>query len=311
MAGSIRYCASIDWIEFEVQLSKYSNFWTVQEALKPAVHHSVTSYVKALDGSDGGAASRFRIRIQNPRRAGIVTSAVQLLREKFGTELAVITAVELAFDTYCAGAGIRQLAEIAADRFRFITAPPGDRWYFYRQSGEGRRYLDTLPQRRDIVEHFEKLWQLTDRHDKSVDVRYHAYVKTYDGGEPLLSSQHCARMEVTLSGNALPFKTLADLAQFNFAKVSKYFKFRRLAPNLHPSVKAALTTWLGRQLGKSCKYRRPVPGKPGLHSGTSVFRRYTVADEDLNAAAYECFRSLARKWRNESRRADFPEHLSA
>lgn len=309
--GSTSFRSLIDWVELEVQLARQSNFWTVLETLKVVLGAKTASFVTAMDGGDGNAASRFRIRIQNPTQAATIVAAFEMIRSKFGLDDVTVTAVEFSFDTFCAGAGIRQLAEIAADRFRFITAPPGDRWYFYRQQGEGRHYLDALPQRRDLVEHFEKLWQLTDRHNKRVDVRYHAYVKTRDGGKTLLSSQYSARIEVTLSGNALPFKTLSDFAQFNFANVSKYFKFRRLATNLPPSVSLALSIWLGRQLGRSGKYKRPVPGKPGTYSGTSVFRSYAVADDDLNTQVYECFRGLGRRWRSKRVRADFPEPLFA
>lgn len=95
------------------------------------------------------------------------------------------------------------MAELAADNFRLMTTPPGDGWYFYRRQGETRRCADTLPQRSDLIELFEASWQLTDRNSKGADVRYHAYVKTQDNGKVLLPNRYCARLEVTLSDQAL------------------------------------------------------------------------------------------------------------
>jgi hypothetical protein len=310
-ACALTYRTAIDWIELEIQLSRQSNFWTVQDALRAALQmpHQITPFVEAINSGSGNAASAFRFRIQNPMRLHQLTKALDGLSSKFGLEDVKLTAVELAFDTYHHGGGLRQLAELAADRFRFITAQPGDDWYFYRRQKENRRYVNTLPQRRELVEHFEHLWQLTDRNSKDTDVRYHAYVKTQDNGKALVPSRYCARLEVTLRGVALPFRTVAELATFNFAKLAHHFKFRRLADDLHPAVKQALASWSGRQHGRSGRYRRPDRHRLGRYSGTSVFRASTVADDELNATVYECLRKLTRDWRSQKRNADFPEVL--
>lgn len=300
---------AVDWVELQIDLAERSNFWTVQTALRAALRlpESVTPYIEALNEGDGRAASAFRFRIQDPKRVSCVTQVLADLRERFRVVSVQIVGVEIAFDTYVKDASIRQLAEIAADRFRFLTSPPGDDWYFYRDKGEGRRYVATLDRRRDLVRCFEEQWQLTDRRDKSPDVRYHAYVKTQDADRPLLPRQHRARLEITLQGMALPFTTEEALAAFNFSTLAKHFKFRRLADDLYPAAKFALATWSREQHGRRGKYRRPKHSQIGRHAGTSVFRCSTVADEALNAAVYECLRKLTREWRSARVAADFPE----
>lgn len=302
MSGAVpAYRAVVDWIELEIQLSRQSNFWTVQDALKASLKlpQDTAPFMKALNSGSGNAASAFRF--------SQLTLIVGTLNDRFGLDAIRPTAIEIAFDTYKAGGNVRQLAELAADRFRFITTPPGDDWYFYRKQGEGRRYVNTLPQRRDLIELFEASWQLTDRNSQEVDVRYHAYVKTQDSNKVLLPNRYCARMEVTLRGAALPFRTIDELAVFNFTKVASHFKFRRISNDVHPAARHALTLWSGRQHGRSGKYRRIDPRRIGQYSGTSVFKGATVADDDLNATVYECLRKLTRGWRSKRRSADFPE----
>lgn len=312
-AGVLSYKAAVDWIELEIQLSRQSNFWTVQDTLKAALKfpQNTMPFVDALDSRSGNAASLFRFRIQNLMQRGLLTQVVAALSDRFGLDAIRPTAIELAFDSYSQGGSVRQLAELAADRFRFITAPPGDDWYFYRMQGETRRYVNTLPQRRDLIELFEASWQLTDRSSKEVDVRYHAYVKTQDNSKALLPNRYCARLEVTLRGAALPFGTIEDLAAFNFARVAHHFKFRRIADDVHPAARHALAVWSGRQHGRSGRYRRADPRRCGRYSGTSVFKGSTVADDELNATVYECLRKLTRDWRSKRRGADFPEVFGA
>jgi hypothetical protein len=296
----------IDWIEFEIHVHRLSNFWTVQKTVETAL--GVKEYVDAIDAGGGNAASKFSMRLQNPTKAAIL-DLVESLRQRYGNVTIQPTAVEIAHDTYSNGAGVQQLAGIVADRFRFLTSPPGDAWYFYRKKNEGNVFLDTLPQRRDLIDHFEKFWQLTDRHNEQCDVRYHAYVKTRDGGQDLSPDKWRARLEVTLRGDALPFTTLDELLVFDFAKLARYFKYRRLANDLHPSAEVALSTWSGRQIGESGKYRRRIARTIGKYSGVSVFRRWTVADDTTNAQVYECLRGLSRGWKGSRSGADFPEHL--
>lgn len=309
--GVFRLEAAVDWVELEIQLAERSNFWTVQDTLKAALQLPVDEklYVNSLDRASGNAASIFRFRVQDPKQMRRIDQVLSHLRQCFIVSAVQVVAIEVAFDTYCQGASVRQLAEIAADRYRFLTSAPGNDWYFYRDQGEGRRYIKTLDHRRDLIQCFEEQWQLTDRNNKDVAIRYHAYVKTRDGNKKLFPKQYRARLEVTLQEAALTCSTLDTLERFDFASLAKLFKFRRFADDLHPAARHALTVWSKEQHGKRGKYRRPNRHMAGKYSGTSVFKCSTVADDDLNEAAYESLRKLTRDWRSQRLSADFPEHF--
>jgi hypothetical protein len=307
--------AVVDWIELEIQLSERSNFMTVQDHLRDALKLPAGSnpHVEALDETAGRSASNFRFRIQDPKQMRQLDQVLARMRERFDFGSPQILAIEVAFDTYVQGGSVRDLAEVMTDRYRFLTTAPGDDWYFYRNSGEGRLYLNTLDCRRDLVRHFEQQWQMTDRNSKTVPVRYHAYVKTMDGTQALSPETYRARLEVTLQGEALPFTTLEQLKAFDFTKMADHFKFRRLADTLHPMIRHPMMTWMKDQLGRRGQYRRPIRKGDEMKFAKRkvLFRHSTVADDGLNAAAYECLRKLTTAWRSKRAGADFPGHSLA
>lgn len=140
-AGALTFRAVVDWVELEIHLTGRSNFWTVQAAVRTALRLSDAPPIDALDEGDGRAASTFRFRIQDPKQMSRVTQALTELRERFHIDSVQVVGIEVAFDTYCEGGTVRQLAEIAADRFRFLTSGPGDDWYFYRDKGRAGNTL--------------------------------------------------------------------------------------------------------------------------------------------------------------------------
>lgn len=310
--GTLTFRAAVDWVAIQIQLAERSNFMTVRDALRDALQllGNEAPYVEALDETRGRSASIFRFRIQDPMRGWRIRQVLDRLRKRFDFGHIQVVGIEVAFDTYCQGANVRELAEIAADRYRFLTAKPSADWYFYRRPGEGRRYINDdnmIGQHRDLVKCFAEGWQLTECNSQAADIRFHAYVKTRDSGCDLPPQEYCARLEITLQGAALPLTTVDELERFNFTRLSRHFKFRRLADGLHPAARHALMTWSKSQLGRGGRYRRPNWNRIGTYSGISKFRGSTIANDDLNEAAYECLRKLTRDWRSRRGYADFPE----
>ena len=156
--GDSRLEAVVDWIELEIQLPDRSNFMTVQNHLREALKLPAerNPHVKPLDETTGRSASIFRFSIQDPKQAKQVDQVLAGMRERFDFGSPRIVGIEVSFDTYVQGASVRDLAEVMTDRYRFLTSPPGDDWYFYRTTGERRIYLNTLVCRRDLVRHFEQ-----------------------------------------------------------------------------------------------------------------------------------------------------------
>jgi hypothetical protein len=239
--------------------------------------------------------------------------------ERASIELAksvALTAVEISQDTYCENATRYQLAEILTYQFRAWTRAPKWAWYFYRTKDDGGRiYLDTvfdrktkrrIPSqrltRREIVQLFADGWALTDCEDRdSAADRARLYVKVTDGtdrdGNPrkLKPVDWRARLEVTLRSESLPC-TLENLQCFAFTKLTPMFSYRKLAPDIWPAARQAMSVWSGDQFGRSGKYRRPS-STFAKYRNTNKFRRWTVADEAANDASYQAFRALTTQWK--------------
>lgn len=305
--------AAIDFLEFEIRTTAKTQAVHIHNAGMCSAVRVVgcdeSTGVQFAEGKGNTTTSVFRLQIQDPARLHELKALFVRIACKLDLHAPpTLTAMEIALDTYCKGATIRQLAEIAADRYRFWTHVPrdevaGDGWHFYRRKGEGRHYINEgdyakSMNRAAIIRHFEEGWQLTDCNDKGADVRAHAYVKIRDRNRSLLPSEYRARFELTLQGAALPCRTLEDLERFSFVKLADRFKFRRFSDDLHPAARWALARLSGRQLGRAGRYRRKHKTLVGRYSGTSVFRSSTVADNELNGSVYEFLRQLSRHWRS-------------
>lgn len=320
---TLHYRAVVDWVELEVQTATPTQSWRLaggNVAYVTACHPETG--IPFPDWEKNTPTTRFRCRIQDPRNGRHVVETVERLGQNLPRNIVLIsskiTAIEVAFDTYAPGANSRQLAEIVADRYRFSTHVPADTWHLYRGKGEHpssrygfdrySRLIDEEWDRRELLRHLADEWQLADTPDKGATVRYHGYIKMHDqGNKPLPPSKWRARFEITLRGRALTVQLLDDLEQFDFTKLAEYFKFRRLADHLHPAAKYTLAHWSTVQLGRRGRYRRRDKDKVGRYGGhPSVFRASTVADERLNATAYECLRKLTREWAGRGASADFP-----
>jgi hypothetical protein len=309
----LRYQTVVDWIELEIQTATPTNAQTVRRSFA-FPEGTNPPFVEPLQAGKAGESTRFRFRLQNPTSGRQVLDVVKALAQNLHRNTALISCrvrgIEVAFDTCAPGTSTRQLAEIVADRYRFSTLIPADTWHLYRRRGEHPCVIRNDMHRWELLRHLEDGWQLADTPDKEgAAVRLHGYVKTHDfDGEEfraLPQSERRARFEVTLQGAALPITTLADLEQFDFTALAEYFKFRCLADHLHPAARYTLAHWSTMQLGRRGRYRRRDKRTVGQYSGTSVFRASTVADERLNATAYECLRKLTRNWMGKGASADF------
>jgi hypothetical protein len=300
--SAFRSVAVIDWLDITITLAQPTQFQWIQSSLRRILNTPESeraTRVTPVNPDPGGSCLRFTIRLHD-QHANSFKELARIMAELSNAfpfaSPPTVTAIELALDTYCKGGTLRQLADIAASRFKFSTRTPFDHWHFYRMKGEGRQRTATMD-RREIARYFEAGWNLTDRTDKSEDAdnRAHDYVKTTDkGGKVTLPlEEHRARSERTLRGDHFHY-TLASLERFDFTSLAHHFKFRKLADDLHPAVRHALT-WSGQQFGKSGNYRRPS-AIIGRYRNTSKFRQSTVADDVLNADAYNALRALTRRW---------------
>ncbi len=333
----LQYQTAIDFVEIELQTGRPTqarhiyNAMAQEQRINERMGAAVT-IEQALDrqGNElfgNTTAKRFRIRIHDPKSFRQIKTLCEQMNGEYeiSEESVVITALEIAFDTYKAGATARELAVIAADRYRWLTSPPIDsRWYFYREKGERRRYIieaitgptreadDNVIMLNDIIRYLADGWQLTDANSKSVDRRWHVYVKTRDTigqqdenneleskDRKLLSQDKWrARIEITLRGDALPFRTMAELEAFDIAKLTKHFKFRQIDNQLPRITTYAISQCSGRQLGRRGIYRKPLKIVGKYSRGKPLaYRHSSIADTRLNRVILRAFERFSRGWR--------------
>lgn len=322
--SSIQLKTVVDFLEFEIRTTARTQAWRIEKAMNGAVpfvvgHDAETGTAFAEDEANT-PTTLFRFHIQDPKSF----KAVKTLLAQLGGNLELqsppkLTAIEIAFDSYCTGASKRQLAEIATDRYRFSTCIPSRDWHFYKEKGEKPRYLDGRNcddeemNRREIIQHFENGCQLADTSDKSANVRRHLYVKSWNSGSDIADpNKWCARDEITLRGDALPCTMLEELEHIDFASFAKHFKYKRLADNLHPAARHVLTQCSGKQLGRRGEYLRKHKSIVGKYrnTGPSKFRASVTADP-MSEVVSEKLRTLTGTWRSKSVCADFPGNLEA
>jgi len=291
----------IDWLEFEICTAEPTNFMAIQRMLanlQGLPEGAPLPYVEDLDAGQDRAASVFRFRLHDPKNHQAVVTLLEQLGERFTFQrLPIVTGLEVSFDTFRPDASACQLAEIITQRQRWTTHKPCKDWHLYRDKGGGSIYLNSINQN-EFIRYLADGWQLSDRADKAVPVRAHAYVKMNNAGLALHPQQWRARFEITLKGSALPCVTLDQLKHFDFTELAHYFQFRQYADNNPCRAIAHARGWLGiTQPGRRGPYRRRA-APIARYSGTREFKSWTAPDSQLNAQIYASLRKLTRSWRS-------------
>ncbi len=282
--STMQFRAVVDWLELEIQTTKPTNFMTIQKKLRVilCLPECVNPYVKPLNAGDGGTATIFTLRIQDPERYHIIESTLNSLALALEYEItARPTAVEVALDAY-------NSTPEQAERFcKYSTSPIKiENCRIYREHGlDATQWIPLRPN--TLTKHLQEGWQVALGHDKD-DYRQHVYFKMKDRCKDLPAEEHRARIEVTLKGNALPFQTLEELKHFKFSDLSEFFQFRMLKPDLTPL--GQITSDNSPRIGA----RRSTKRKEG--GGVRAFSRLTLADTALNTHARTALKELARRW---------------
>jgi hypothetical protein len=133
--------------------------------------------------------------------------------------------------------------------------------------------------------------------NKTDELSQRIYFKTTDkGGVPLEDEDmHRARVEITVQGGALPFKSWGEWASFRFERkennLSRFFTFRkdRNLNSLSPLHRIILER--RPQIGERKEQRRSRKG-----GGQRLYNSETVADIELNKRARGALRNLSGRW---------------
>lgn len=213
--------AVIDWIEVDVALSKPSQHRHVRDRMAGTFGNT---YAHPLEGEQ--SSRTFRIRVQNP------TSSAQFMRDIQCMSLpgqppitesdVSVVAIEIALDAHQADAGNASLAKATAFFLNRLVHLPA-----------GAKVITRQDHRRSIATRGDLLAALAEGcsvnlGEPGADHRVRAYVKNYDTqGDTaymqLPQSEHRARLEVTLRGDQMPFKTVAEWRAFRFEGLGSEF----------------------------------------------------------------------------------------
>ena len=270
----------VDWVELRIKLKNPSNFDTVRKRL--GIPHAAP-----LDKGPGGAATEFTLKIQDPTSWRSVRAQLERLTDDHPlAEPPEVIGIEVALDAYSKANDMAELQDMAK-RFYRMSA--------YMVSGARRAAAgfkgsgNPLATESDIARALQKGFNIYVGDRAAAEV-LHIYVKTTDNGtKPLPVGQYRARMEITLRGEKLPFRSLEDWESHGMTGLSKYFKFRRLKQSLNPFVQEGLK-------GKAQIGEKKPRAHPDRHE--RFFPTSTVSDKALTDRAYDSLRRLTKKLGN-------------
>ena len=286
-----KFRAVVDWLSFEINTIKYTNFQSIKNIIN-------VPFVEPLDKGDGNRASKFIFKFHDPQNWEEIKEILRTLEEKFPLAKApTIHSIEVSIDAYSRTATKFEMIELTEYLFRNLSHPVR---HNYRVSGTKPKDVRKSPGRKEIVdllnegrnicigniEHSNYCGAIVPADDEYMQI----YYKTTDnnGKIQLPPSEHRARIEIRLSGNALPCVTVEGGESYKFELLAKYFNMRKVKQNLLNtapiSIQQAIerVTQLGSLNSKSERKNAVI----------------TNADKQLNDKFYNTLRDLSRRMVN-------------
>lgn len=290
--------AVVDWVELDVRTLTPTQGKHLKVAGAGLFSHAhglnPQTGEKYPESHKNTTTTRFAIRVQAPERFAAITSALAAQRDRLDPSFTIaVFGIEVALDAYAKKGVIvthEELAEMTSHFLKGINRVSPDHPRIYRRNNETRA----------IGSHQELIQALMDGFQIGIGsgdgTRFqHGYLKTTDDRQDLPADQHRARVEIRLKGNACPALTLEDLAGFNFADLSDYFRFRLFGePQTDlEHLMAERQICLGNVIGEDGGLT--VINRKG--GGTRRNKRGTKASP-LNDIARSALRNLSRRWSN-------------
>jgi len=196
-----------------------------------------------------------------------------------------ITGVEISFDAFSRNNDKDELIEKTAEFY----------WLLQKPSSQNRRTAGKHKgSTQQLLNHSSNIRRIAIGHSVYIGsqkedlISQRAYYKTIDSNQLLPLDKHRARYEITLIGNACPFRTIEEAKAYKFTNLKAWFKFRKVKENLD-SFNLMLTN-ARMQLGNINS-----PRKAG--GGLKVHNTGTQADTTLNRIAYDKLRELTKRLR--------------
>lgn len=222
-----RLRAEVDWVEVEVRLSRPTQARHLRDRMFSTFGNV---YVEPL--GDEASSSVFRFRVQDPGGPEQFMRDIQCVRRPDDPQIArsdvTLCAIEVALDAYREGASRSCLSTATCFLLNRLTHLPSA-----VPKLTGSRHFRVPASLADIHQSLVEDPCSVNLGDVDGEHRVRAYVKDYDtpiGGaqQPLPVEQHRARIEVTLSGSRMPFRSIDGWRSFRFETLcSDYFAMCR------------------------------------------------------------------------------------
>lgn len=285
---------SIDRIQVEFRTAHRTQAWRLQKGLGATFVEGLTDAgTEVPPDQKNTPCALFRATIQDPTHHATLRASL----DSIGAQDCRLVLLEVALDVFIPGATRHTLAEVTADLYRRVTAPPASHWHLYKISGRGSEPVGKgeLTDRRTLVRRLADGHQLADVFKGTHPaVRHHLYVKSTNDGRALAPMDWSARHEITLTGAGLDGLSLAEIGLMRFAD---HLRYRKLSSSLSPFIVQALD-WSVTQYGRRGRYARQHPTRAGVFSGEPThFRRFTDADTQLYDTVRDELRRLDRRWK--------------
>lgn len=291
----------IDWIDIGVALGRTTKGEYLQRKLLGMGLLGVT-FVRPLNRGEGGAASVFAIRLQDPGSFKSISDVIACTEQRVGSlEATWVDRVEFSCDTFIQGASIEELAEAGAACYQLARHRPNSdpRRLLYR-SAERVQPIKRGTTPNLLKEHLAAGWALGAGHrdpipgqDNSVYCRM--YVKTTDTvGSSRIEVEPRIRNELTYSGEGVGQIILADSIEdwqalrFEKTPLIKGLHARKFRPDLSDNDRRKFG--YGIDIGLDGSYLNPETGKP------NKAHPVLCADSEMNDLTYQAARRLTKRW---------------
>lgn len=273
-----RFVARVDWIDIRISLVQPTQSRYLLKDL--ATLRCAASHVDPANKSPSNTDAVWTLRFQDPHSARSVRRDLEELQQTFKFATAPeVTGLEVSFDAY-ADAADANVVEMAEHMFRGLAEPPSSNRRITGPKGTTGLVESALESRRGNLRALaagKTVHIGNQRDDRSVRV----YVKENVDG------RH-ARLENTFRGGAIPFATLDAWQQFDFRKLSWFFRWRRRPDTVNAQLAVILDYPPALAAPPSALARR---------QHRRINKVFTVADRDLNREARRALGKLTTEQR--------------
>lgn len=271
------YKASIDWVEFYLSTKEPTTFSVIKRL-------SGAKYVKRLNEFPGGSATAFSLRVHDLKSWVQLEEILAHINANKPLSFAPwFTGLEVSLDAFSMEHKEDDLIEKTAEFYWLLQKPSSSN---HRTAGADRFSAEAIRNHKSNMRKIPMGQSIYISSQKDDPISQRIYYKTTNNNAALPVELHSARYEITLQFGECPFRSLEDAKAYRFEKLAKWFKFRKLKPDLNDWDKMIIEAQ--QQLSPHGLKRRNG-------GGVRIYNPKSMADTNLNRIYYEKLRELTSR----------------